>query len=103
MKTGMTIVLLAMPAIALAKDQVPPAEKKTEQTKTDVNAIAKTNNVFGCRLYAKLRSQKGNLFFSPASIRTALSMAYAGASGRTAQQRPIPPVISIRTGHTSRI
>ena len=86
MTTRMTIVLLVMLATALAEDQVPPAEQETEQRKMDTATVAKPNNVFGCELYAKLREQEGNIFFSPASICGALAMAYAGAAGRTALQ-----------------
>ncbi len=48
--------------------------------------LAKGNNVFAINLYKQLRTTEGNLFFSPYSIRTALSMTYAGAKGRTAEQ-----------------
>ena len=37
-------------------------------------------------LYGQLRSQDGNLFFSPESISTALAMTYAGARGDTAAE-----------------
>src|SRR5262245_37106007 len=38
------------------------------------------------RLYGHLRKNAGNLFLSPASIRMALAMVYAGAKGVTATQ-----------------
>jgi serpin B len=41
---------------------------------------------FAARLYGRLERQPGNLFFSPASIRLALAMAYAGARGETARE-----------------
>lgn len=50
----------------------------------DKTAVAEGNNAFAVALYGRLRSQKGNLFFSPESISTALAMAYAGARGSTA-------------------
>jgi len=48
--------------------------------------VAKGGNAFAVDLYAKLREQKGNLFFSPYSISSALAMTYAGARGNTATQ-----------------
>jgi len=86
MITRMTVVMLAAFTAASAQDQQPPAEKDPAQPKADVSAVAQANNVFGCELYAKLKGQAGNLFFSPASIHTALAMTYAGAAGRTADQ-----------------
>lgn len=53
----------------------------------EVSAIARSGNQFGLDLYHQLRSKSsGNLFFSPASISTALAMTYAGAAGDTAQE-----------------
>ncbi|HMQ16232.1 MAG TPA: serpin family protein, partial [Phycisphaerae bacterium] len=37
-------------------------------------------------LYARLRGEEGNVFFSPVSISTALGMTYAGARGDTARE-----------------
>jgi len=48
--------------------------------------VAEGNNSFAADVYRKLAEGKGNLFFSPFSIRTALSMTYAGAAGATAEQ-----------------
>ncbi|WP_319522848.1 serpin family protein [uncultured Desulfosarcina sp.] len=54
---------------------------------TDVrkNASAAGND-FALDLYSRLADSEGNLFFSPASIETALAMTYAGAKSRTAKQ-----------------
>lgn len=41
---------------------------------------------FAARLYGRLRAHPGNLFFSPASIRLAMAMAFAGARGETATE-----------------
>jgi serpin B len=46
----------------------------------------KGSNAFALDLYAQLRTQPGNLFFSPESISTAFAMAYAGAHGETATE-----------------
>jgi len=45
--------------------------------------IVEGNNKFALELFAKLQSTKGNLFFSPYSISTALAMAHAGARNET--------------------
>jgi serpin B len=54
----------------------------------DVRVVAEGNNAFGFDLYQALRAQaeRGNLFFSPYSLSSALAMAYAGARGETAAQ-----------------
>lgn len=52
----------------------------------DLAGLAEGNNAFAVDLYQKLASQKGNLFYSPYSISSALAMTYAGAEGKTAQE-----------------
>src|SRR5664280_3377315 len=49
-------------------------------------ALVDGNTVFACDLYAQLRNSRGNLFFSPYSVSTALAMTYAGARGNTETQ-----------------
>ncbi|HUS45663.1 MAG TPA: serpin family protein [Phycisphaerae bacterium] len=53
---------------------------------TDQAKVAEAVNRFAFDLYAKLKDQEGNLFLSPYSISTALTMTYAGARGTTAEQ-----------------
>lgn len=75
-------VLAAMavgPTTAAEKD----ADMKVSQ---EVQAIAKSNDAFAFDLYSQLRSDDGNLFFSPTSISTALAMTYAGAEGDTEKE-----------------
>jgi serpin B len=43
-------------------------------------------NDFGMDLYEQLQQEEGNLFFSPLSVATALTMQYAGAAGETAAE-----------------
>jgi len=50
------------------------------------NIIVKGNNKFALEIFAKLQSTKGNLFFSPYSISTALAMVHAGARNETESQ-----------------
>lgn len=56
------------------------------QSVAAVGPLVTGNTEFALALYQKLRTQPGNLFFSPHSISTALAMTYAGARGRTAAQ-----------------
>jgi serine protease inhibitor len=48
--------------------------------------VVKGNTAFAVQLYRELDAEKGNLFFSPYSISSALGMTYAGASGNTAKE-----------------
>ncbi|MHB0988678.1 MAG: serpin family protein [Bellilinea sp.] len=49
-------------------------------------ALSGSNTAFALDLYQQLRSQDGNLFYSPLSIFQALAMTYAGAKAETAAQ-----------------
>jgi serpin B len=49
----------------------------------EMQTIAEGNNAFAFDLYAQLRTEPGNLFFSPFSIHTALAMTADGARGET--------------------
>jgi len=48
--------------------------------------ISVSNSLFCFDLYEKLKTEPGNLFFSPYSVSTALAMTYAGAKGNTASE-----------------
>ena len=52
----------------------------------DLAGLVDGNSAFAFYLYETLRTQEGNLFYSPHSISLALAMTYAGAGGRTASQ-----------------
>lgn len=62
------------------------AEPAVSSAKPAKQIVVEGNNEFALQLYAQLRSRKGNLFFSPYSISTALAMTYAGARGQTEAQ-----------------
>jgi serpin B len=51
-----------------------------------MSELAAGNRAFSFDLYQALRSEDGNLFFSPYSISAALAMTYAGARGNTEEQ-----------------
>jgi len=53
---------------------------------SDLQTVIKGNSDFGFDLYQKLKDEKGNLFFSPYSISTALAMTYAGARDQTEKE-----------------
>jgi serpin B len=75
------IGLLAAAALGV----VARAENKTGLEADQIRAV-KGNTAFALDLYAKLRTEDGNLFFSPYSISTALAMTRAGARGDTAAE-----------------
>ncbi len=72
----LAVVLLNATGVVFAKDKKDDAAE----------LIIKGNTEFAFDLYAQLKSEDGNLFFSPYSISTALAMTYAGAKGQTAEQ-----------------
>jgi len=57
-----------------------------EPTEEDDEALVAGNTQFALDLYARLRTEDGNLFLSPYSVSTALAMTYAGARGETERQ-----------------
>jgi serpin B len=54
-----------------------------DEKSADMKKVAGDNNDFAFDMYGKLKSEKGNIFFSPFSISTALAMTYGGARGNT--------------------
>jgi len=78
--------IAVMVAMVLAGMGSVCATAGAEATGTGTKAVAASNNAFGLDLFGKLAEKKGNLFFSPYSISSALAMAYAGARGDTAAQ-----------------
>jgi serpin B len=54
--------------------------------RASLDATTAGDRDFAARLYARVRTQDGNLSFSPTSIRLALAMAYGGARGDTKAQ-----------------
>jgi serpin B len=78
MLLGVVLVAAAQPALAVGPaEQTPPADQVQ---------VAEGCNRFAFDLYARLAGGEGNLFLSPYSISTALTMTYGGARGETADQ-----------------
>ncbi len=68
---------LAVPERSMAADR---------SESTSVDTLASGNTAFAVKLYREIGDAKGNLFFSPYSISSALGMTYAGARENTARE-----------------
>ncbi len=58
----------------------------TQSIPQEFDTVVGANNQFAFDLYSEYKSEKGNIFFSPYSISTALTMTYEGAKGKTAEE-----------------
>ena len=74
-----------LPAV-LAVSAFVPATPAVARAESPAREVVRGNTAFAVDLYAKLKAEEGNLFFSPYSISTALAMTYAGARGKTQEQ-----------------
>jgi serine protease inhibitor len=82
-----TIIILWVYGFSSEVSSAPPHRTGANQTfQEQVARVVKADNRFAFDLYQRLRTEKGNLFFSPASISIALAMTYAGAAGTTETQ-----------------
>jgi serpin B len=81
MKCGCIFIVTILIAARCPAGNEPPEKKEISE-----EIIVQGNNAFAVELYAKLRAQEGNLFFSPYSISAALAMTHAGARGKTETQ-----------------
>src|SRR2546428_5677178 len=92
-------LLLSSCAAPRARDVTPPAPTASARTAdaapptssaapapAPTLTLARADHDFALRFYATERGRPGNLFFSPASLRVALAMVFAGAHGETAAQ-----------------
>jgi serpin B len=74
------LAMLTMLAAALM------TEAALAQTAVLSSPLSDAENATAMDLYGQLRLQPGNLFFSPASITTAMGMVFVGAKGDTASE-----------------
>lgn len=81
-------VFLGMTAgsVGTAHAQTSPGGPRVGSASPQTTIVVQGGNQFAFDVYAHLRADHGNLFFSPTSISTALAMTLAGASGETAAQ-----------------
>ncbi|HWB14183.1 MAG TPA: serpin family protein [Pirellulales bacterium] len=79
-------VLRSVPVEAATPVKRPADPPPKIEITDEARQAAQSSNAFAFDLYAQLRRQDGNLFYSPASISTALAMTYAGAAGGTGRQ-----------------
>jgi len=70
-------------------EPTPEPEPINQQQVTLANSVVEANNLFAADLYDKYKSEEENLFFSPYSISSALSMTYEGAKGKTAEEMQV--------------
>jgi serpin B len=96
-KMRKTIILFFVAAIipALFLSACGPAQVAASQLSrvespnapaSDLGQLVAGNTAFAFDLYQAVRSQSGNLVYSPYSISLAFSMVYGGAAGETARQ-----------------
>lgn len=76
------------PRPRVSPDRPPPAAPGATASSSVAppTTIAQSANRFGCDLWARARTQPGNLAISPSSIWVALAMTHAGARGATAEE-----------------
>jgi len=82
-KTGIALISLWGVIFLVLMMQV---ELAAYEDKPISAAVVEGNTAFALDLYRELKDTKGNLFFSPYSISTALAMTFAGARENTAKQ-----------------
>jgi serpin B len=70
--------LLLMPSFGV--------NEAAQQEEDAMTLLSSGNATFAFDLYQTIRSEEGNLFYSPFSISQAAAMLYAGADGDTAEQ-----------------
>ncbi len=82
----MTAILLVLAVATTVWAKAARPAKAAPEPPAGQAQVVKANNQFATDLYARIAGEKGNLFFSPSSIHTALAMTYAGARGNTAAE-----------------
>lgn len=82
----MNPIIAAAPLLLVFLLSFPASGSIDEGTYIQAEKLAQSQNAFATDLYAQLHQHPGNLFFSPQSIATALSMTFIGAKGDTSTE-----------------
>jgi len=91
--TGLTLIVASLGVLLCAQSDAPGADSRqipfggilrARAAEEASKQIAAVSNNFAYALYKKLGEKEGNLFFSPSSIHTALTMTWTGARDLTA-------------------
>ena len=80
-ETGIRFIIISILTIVMSISFI-----NNSYSQNNLKTIVNSNNEFAFDLFHQLRKDKGNLFFSPYSISSVLSMVYAGAKGNTSLQ-----------------
>lgn len=68
----------------------PPRASDAGSTPQGVQEVVRASNQFAFKLFSELvKTETGNIFYSPYSIFSALAMTYEGARGKTAEEMKI--------------
>ncbi len=97
-KASFSLLLIFLSAILSLPDMSLADSKPLMQEEPSMQ-IASSNNNFAFDLYNKLSEEKNNVFFSPYSISSALSMTLAGAKENTSLE--ISKALHIKTNEDS--
>jgi len=74
------------PARVAIAQSARPRETSPGVTNAALSELSAGNSAFAFDLYQAIRTEDGNLFYSPYSLSIALAMTYAGARGETERQ-----------------
>lgn len=88
-KIIISIIILSIFLIGCAPSEpvVIPVADDSQATPEAISAVVNANNQFAFELYSELKNtETRNIFFSPYSISTSLTMTYEGARGQTADE-----------------
>lgn len=85
-KNSLWALFFILSSLILSCGCISSQEKTEYPSSAQVQLATDANNRFALDLYSQIGSEKSNVFFSPWSIYSALSMIYEGARGRTADE-----------------